>query len=139
EDFNMCALLSGSEGTLAFTTEITLQLDDLQPEHSIMVAAHFDTIEQCLQSVEMVMSHHLYTCEMMDKTILDCTKHNKTQQENRLFIQDDPKAILMCEVRSTSIEDVQLQAERLVADIQNSRLSYAFPLLIGDDINKAVT
>src|SRR5690606_842651 len=71
DDFNMCKLLTGSEGTLAFTTEITLQLDDLLPEHSIMVAAHFDTIEQCLQSVEMVMQHHLYTCEMMDKTILD--------------------------------------------------------------------
>lgn len=139
EDFNMCTLLSGSEGTLAFTTEITLQLDNLQPEHSIIVAAHFDTIEQCLQSVEMVMKHHLYTCEMMDKTILDCTKHNKTQQENRIFIQGDPKAILMCEVRSSSIEDVQFQAEKLVADIQNSQLSYAFPLLVGDDINKAVT
>lgn len=139
DDFNMCKLLTGSEGTLAFTTEITLQLDDLPPEHSIMVAAHFDTIEQCLQSVEMVMQHHLYTCEMMDKTILDCTKHNKTQQENRVFIQGDPKAILMCEVRSTSEEHVQLLAEHLVADIQNSQLSYAFPLLIGDDINKAVT
>ena len=139
DDFNMCTLLSGSEGTLAFTTEITLQLDDLQPEHSIIVAAHFDTIEKCLQSVEMVMKHHLYTCEMMDKTILDCTKYNKTQQENRVFIQGDPKAILMCEVRSTTIEDVQFQAKQLVADIQKSQLSYAFPLLIGDDINKAVT
>uniref|UniRef100_UPI0040498017 FAD-binding and (Fe-S)-binding domain-containing protein n=1 Tax=Gelidibacter sp. TaxID=2018083 RepID=UPI0040498017 len=139
EDFNMCKLLSGSEGTLAFTTEITLQLDDLQPEHSIMVAAHFEIIENCLQSVEMVMQHHLYTCEMMDKTILDCTKHNKTQQENRQFIQGDPKAILMCEVRSTSMEDAKQQAERLMADIEKSNLSYAFPLLIGDDINKAVT
>ena len=139
DDFNICTLLSGSEGTLAFTTEITLQLDDLQPEHSIMVAAHFETIENCLQSVEMVMQHHLYTCEMMDKTILDCTKHNKTQQENRQFIQGDPKAILMCEVRSTSMEDAKQQAECLIGDIEKSKLSYAFPLLIGDDINKAVT
>lgn len=139
DDFNICTLLSGSEGTLAFTTEITLQLDDLQPEHSIMVAAHFETIENCLQSVEIVMQHHLYTCEMMDKTILDCTKHNKTQQENRQFIQGDPKAILMCEVRSTSMEDAKQQAECLIGDIEKSKLSYAFPLLIGDDINKAVT
>lgn len=139
EDFNMCKLLSGSEGTLAFTTEITLQLDDLQPEHSVMVAAHFNTIEQCLQSVEPVMKHHLYTCEMMDKTILDCTKHNKTQQENRSFIQGDPKAVLMCEVRATTMDEAQQQAERLIADIEQSQLSYAFPVLIGDDINKAVT
>src|SRR5690606_21426599 len=33
-DINFCTLLSGSEGTLAFTTEIVLQLDDLPPKLS---------------------------------------------------------------------------------------------------------
>ena len=134
----MCKLLSGSEGTLAFTTQITLQLDQLQPRESMMVAAHFETIEQCLNSVEAVMQHNLFTCEMMDKTILDCTKQNKTQLENRKFVIDDPEAILMCEVRASNFEDVQKQAEALVRTIQDSGLSYAFPILIGDDIDKAV-
>ncbi|MBO3097974.1 FAD-binding and (Fe-S)-binding domain-containing protein [Gelidibacter pelagius] len=136
--FNMCKLLSGSEGTLAFTTEIMLQLDPLPPKESIMVAAHFDSIENCLQSVELTMQHNLFTCEMMDKTILDCTKQNKTQAENRAFIVDDPKAILMCEVRADSFEDVEKQAEHLVKAIQDSGLSYAWPVLIGAVIEKAV-
>src|SRR5690606_17356725 len=51
EKFNMCRLLSGSEGTLAFTTEITLQLDVLPPQKSAMVAAHFTTIEDCMLAV----------------------------------------------------------------------------------------
>ena len=138
EQFNMCKLLSGSEGTLAFTTQITLQLDDLQPTESIMVAAHFKSIEQCLNSVELVMKHNLYTCEMMDKTILDCTKHNKTQQQNRQFILDDPEAILMCEVRGNALDSVKKQAELLVNDIKTSNLSYAYPILIGEEIDKAV-
>ena len=138
EQFNMCKLLSGSEGTLAFTTQITLQLDDLQPAESIMVAAHFKSIEQCLNSVELVMKHNLYTCEMMDKTILDCTKHNKTQQQNRQFILDDPEAILMCEVRGNTLDGVKKQAELLVNDIKTSNLSYAYPILIGEEIDKAV-
>ncbi|MEO6348462.1 MAG: FAD-linked oxidase C-terminal domain-containing protein, partial [Aquaticitalea sp.] len=82
--------------------------------------------------------HNLFTCEMMDKTILDCTKQNKKQLENRKFIIDDPKAILMCEVRADSFNEVKDLAEKLVSEIQNSRLSYAFPILIGDDIDKAV-
>ncbi|MEZ4803176.1 MAG: FAD-linked oxidase C-terminal domain-containing protein [Gelidibacter sp.] len=138
ESFNMCKLLSGSEGTLAFTTQITLQLEELPPKESIMIAAHFESIEQCLKSVAMVMKHNLYTCEMMDKTILDCTKQNKAQLENRKFIVGDPKAILMCEVRANAFEDVQLLAGKLLADIENSKLSYAFPILIGNDIDKAV-
>lgn len=138
ESFNMCKLLTGSEGTLAFTTQITLQLDDLQPKESIMVAAHYESIEQCLNSVQLVMNHNLFTCEMMDKTILDCTKQNKTQAENRKFILGDPKAILMCEVRGNSIDEVKFSAEKLIADIQDSKLSYAWPMLFGDDIDKAV-
>ncbi len=138
EPFNMCKLLSGSEGTLAFTTQITLQLDDLPPSESIIVAAHFKSIENCLNSVELVMKHNLYTCEMMDKTILDCTKHNKTQVLNRQFIIDDPIAILMCEIRANSLEEVHDLANNLLNDIENSNLSYASPILIGEEIDKAV-
>ncbi|MFD0836402.1 FAD-binding and (Fe-S)-binding domain-containing protein [Mariniflexile aquimaris] len=137
EKFNMCKLLSGSEGTLAFTTQITLKLDKLPPQEAIMVAAHFTTIESCLNAVEMVMQHNLYNCEMMDKTILDCTKHNKTQQENRSFIEGDPKAILMCEVRAFTKKEVALLAENLIKDIEKSNLSYAYPTLEGAEINKA--
>ncbi len=137
EAFNMCKLLSGSEGTLAFTTQITLKLDKLPPQESVMVAAHFDSIESCLNAVRLTMEHDLYNCEMMDKTILDCTKHNKTQQENRSFIEGDPQAILMCEVRANSKKDVIVLADNLVKAIENSGLSYAYPKLIGNDVNKA--
>ena len=137
ESFNMCKLLSGSEGTLAFTTQITLKLDALPPRESIMIAAHFDSIENCLNAVEFTMKHNLYNCEMMDKTILDCTKHNKTQQENRQFIEGDPQAILMCEVKAKTLREVENLANNLVNDIDKSGLSYAFPRLIGSDIDKA--
>ena len=138
EPFNMCKLLSGSEGTLAFTTEITLQLDDLPPKESAMVALHFKTIEACMMSVETVMQHDLHTCEMMDKTILDCTKRNKAQQENRQFIQGDPKAILMCEVRTHTKEDLNTKTKSLLKSIEALNLSYANPVLEGNDIEKAV-
>ena len=137
ESFNMCKLLSGSEGTLAFTTQITLKLDALPPRESIMIAAHFDSIENCLNAVEFTMKHNLYNCEMMDKTILDCTKHNKTQQENRQFIEGDPQAILMCEVKAKTLREVEILANNLVNDIDKSGLSYAFPRLTGSDIDKA--
>lgn len=138
ESFNMCKLLSGSEGTLAFTTQITIKLDKLPPKESVMVAAHFDSIESCLNAVVPVMKHNLFTCEMMDKTILDCTKQNKTQQENRQFLQGDPVAILMCEIKSESNADVKKKAKALIQELEDSDLSYANPLLIGADIDKAL-
>lgn len=122
EKFNMCKLLSGSEGTLAFSTEITLKLDKLPPSEAIMVAAHFDSIENCLSAVELTMKHNLFNCEMMDKTILDCTKQNKTQEENRAFIEGDPKAILMCEVRGNSVAEVERLGLALIEAIKTSGL-----------------
>ncbi len=136
-EFNVCKLLAGSEGTLAFTTQIKLQLDDIQPKHQAMVAAHFNTIQDCLDTVSMTMTHDLYACEMMDKTILDLTRHNKNQQENRVFVVNDPEAILMCELRSNSEKNLELQIHKLVEDLDKSGLSFAFPVLKGEDILKA--
>lgn len=135
---NICALLAGSEGTLAFTTEITLQLDEVPPEHGVLVAAHFKTLPECLKAVALTMQHDLYTCEMMDKVILDCTKSNRRQVKNRFFIEGDPAAILTLEVRDTTLEKARTQANKLVEDISASGLSYAYPILEGKQIDQAM-
>lgn len=136
--FNMCKLISGSEGTLAFITQITLKLETLPPQESVMVAAHFDSVENCLKAVQPVMKHNLYTCEMMDKTILDCTMQNKSQEQNRRFIEGDPKAILMCEVKAETKEAADKLAYTLIETLNKSKLCYANPVLKGNDINKAL-
>ncbi|MEM6517128.1 MAG: FAD-binding and (Fe-S)-binding domain-containing protein, partial [Bacteroidota bacterium] len=136
--FNMCALLAGSEGTLAFTTEITLALDDLPPSETLMVVPHFESIEACLKSVALVMEFDLYGCEMLDKTILDLTKHNKQQQANRQFIVDDPVAILMLEIKGQTKTEASEKSEKLLHHLIDSGLSYAQPVLQGTEINKAM-
>jgi FAD/FMN-containing dehydrogenase/Fe-S oxidoreductase len=138
EPLNLCKLLCGSEGTLAFTTEITLKLDDLQPPEAAMIAAHFDSIESCMQAVVPVMEHSLYTCEMMDKTILDCTKQNLKYKENRFFIEGDPKAILMLEIRANTTGEVQEQSQRVLETLKASNLSYAYPVLMDGQIELAM-
>ncbi len=137
-NFNFCNLLSGSEGTLAFTTEITLQLDKLPPTEAVMVASHYKSIDNCLNDVETTMTHNLYTCEMMDKVILDCTKNNVAQMRNRFFIQGDPAAILMLEIKAETIELATQKAKNLIKDLEAKGLSYANPILKGNQINQAL-
>ncbi|AOW19910.1 FAD-binding and (Fe-S)-binding domain-containing protein [Urechidicola croceus] len=136
---NLCKLLCGSEGTLAFTTEITLKLDELPPKESVMVAVHFETIQQSMEAVVVAMKHNLYLCELMDKTILDCTKNNREQLQNRFFIEGDPKAILMLELSSDSKEESNKLADNLIADLKTHNFGYAYPKLFGSDIDKAIT
>lgn len=135
---NMCKLLCGSEGTLAFTTEVTLQLDDIPPAYSAMVVTHYKTLQESLKDVVPVMKHNLHLCEMMDKVILDCTLNNKEQLANRFFVEGDPAALLMLELKAETEDKLNLQIENLLNTIETSGLSYASPILRGDDINKAI-
>jgi FAD/FMN-containing dehydrogenase/Fe-S oxidoreductase len=133
---NLGKLLCGSEGTLAFTTEITLKVDELPPTNNVMVVAHFHSIQESLEAVLVAMKHHLYTCEMIDDTILECTKTNKEQSKNRFFLQGEPKAIMMFEVASDSMEDAESQANALIEDLRRNNFGYALPKIYGEDINK---
>ncbi|MEF3079205.1 FAD-binding and (Fe-S)-binding domain-containing protein [Winogradskyella poriferorum] len=138
EKFNMCKLLAGSEGTLAFTTEIKLQLDDLPPSYSAMVAFHFESVASCMKAVKPLMQHNLHTCEMIDDSILNLTKHNKTQQKNRAFIEGEPTAILMCELKAETQELLDIEIKAIIKTAKKLNLSYAAPILKGEDITKAL-
>ncbi len=138
KNFNFCKLIAGSEGTLAFITEITLQLDELPPKYTAMVAAHYLSVDSCMQAVVPAMKHSLYTCEMMDKVILDCTKESLKYRDNRFFIEGDPQGVLMLELRSDSETELQSQVNSLLDSLRESGLGYAFPVLYDEQIDLAL-
>ena len=136
EMFNFSKLLCGSEGTLAFTTELKLQIVPLPKPFQIVLNAHFNSIPESLQATLVAMKLAPSACELMDKTILDCTKDNITQQKNRFFVEGDPEAILMVEFRGATIEEARQQAKMLETQLKASQLGYAYTLVEGDDCNK---
>lgn len=134
--FNFCKLLSGSEGTLAFTTEIKLSLDVLPQPFDVVVAAHFTSIAESLKATVLTMKHQPTACELMDKTILDCTKDNIEQQKNRFFVEGDPKSILMIEFTGNTIEEAKQKGQKLIEDLKQQQLGFAFPIISGADTKK---
>ncbi|QNM86593.1 FAD-binding protein [Polaribacter pectinis] len=133
---NVAKFLSGSEGTLAFSTSITLQLDDLPPTESIMVCSHFTSINESLIATLTAMNHNLYNCELMDKAILDCTKNNRELAKNRFFLQGNPEAVLMLEVSANTLPEAELLADKLIADLEKNNFGYHHPKVYGKDIAK---
>jgi FAD/FMN-containing dehydrogenase len=86
--FNLCELICGSEGTLAFITEIKLNLVPLPPKEKVVVAIHFKSLEESLRATVIAMKHQPTACELIDKIILDCTKQNIEQSKNRFFVKE---------------------------------------------------
>ena len=127
--FNFCKLLCGSEGTLAFITEIKLQLDLLPYPDNVVVAAHFDSVHHSLKATQIAMRHSPAACELMDKIILDCTKENIEQRKNRFFVEGDPQAVLMLEFRGRSAKEAKTKALKLIKELKTNTLGYAFPII----------
>lgn len=137
-NINVASLLTGSEGTLAFTTEITLQLDELPPVHSVMIVSQYGSLENCLDDVQIAMKHDLFTCEMMDDVILQCTENNKKYDPYRFFVSGSPKALLLLELRASDETALQQKTKDLLKTLADTGNCYAMPVLKAAEIDMAM-
>jgi FAD/FMN-containing dehydrogenase/Fe-S oxidoreductase len=134
--FNFCRLLAGSEGTLAFLTEITLACEPLPPRETALLCVHCATIDEALRANLVALRHAPRACELMDDNILECTKANLEQRQNRFFVQGDPGAILAVELAAETREEVSAVAAQLEAELRGAGLGYHYPVVWGVDQNR---
>ncbi|WP_431210604.1 FAD-binding oxidoreductase [Puia sp. P3] len=126
-DFNFCSLLSGSEGTLAFITEIKLDLSPLPPKETGLLCVHFNSIDESLRANLIALRYNPTASELIDHYILECTKDNIEQSKNRFFVQGDPGAILVIEFKKDTREEISSIAAAAEADMRAAGLGYHFP------------
>ncbi len=136
EQFNMCKLLAGSEGTLFFFTEIKLNLVPLPPKENGLVCVHLDSLEDAYKANIIALKFNPVAVELMDKTIMDLTKDNITQRKNRFFVEGDPEALLLVEFYSDLKDDIDKRAKAMQEAMLAKGYGYTFPVLYGNDISK---
>jgi FAD/FMN-containing dehydrogenase/Fe-S oxidoreductase len=135
EPFNLCRLLAGSEGTLFFGVEFELNCVPLPPPASVM-CAHFRSVGESLRANLIALEHNPSASELIDKHILDCTKTNIEQSRNRFFVEGDPGAILVIEIRRDDPAETRAEMAALEADLRFAGLGYAYPVLEGADVGR---
>ncbi|GAA6465823.1 FAD-binding and (Fe-S)-binding domain-containing protein [Bacteroides thetaiotaomicron] len=136
EPFNLCKLLAGSEGTLAFVTELKLHLVPLPPVEKAVICVHCSTLEESFEANLVALKHHPVAIELMDNNILELSKQNISQNKNRFFIQGDPAAILIIELAEDSTEAVDRKADEIEADLRKHHYGYHYPRIYGKDISR---
>ncbi len=139
EDFNFCKLIAGSEGTLAFITEIKLNTIPLPPKEAGLLCVHFNTIDEALRANLIALKYRPSASELIDHFILECTKDNIEQAKNRFFVQGDPGAILVIEYARHTRKEVEEIAEKVETEMRAAGLGFYFPLLFGADTKKIWT
>jgi FAD/FMN-containing dehydrogenase/Fe-S oxidoreductase len=134
--FNICKLIAGSEGTLAFITEIKLNLVSLPPKVKAVICVHLHSVKEALLANLIALKYKPGAVELMDEVILNCTKSNITQQRNRFFVEGDPGAIMIVEFARDTEEEILEISHNLIEELKAVGYGYHFPVLFGNDINK---
>ena len=136
EDFNFSKLMAGSEGTLAFITEIKLNLIPLPPKNKVLICVHCESVKEALYANIEALKHQPSSIELMDDIVMECTKGNITQNKNRFFVKGNPGAILIVEFMGESKEELEAKVAKLIGDFKEKEMGYHYPLVWVDDIQK---
>lgn len=137
-NINLCKLLCGSEGTLAFITEIKVGLDPLPPAEKMALCVHCDTLEKSYLANLVCLRHHPDAVELIDGHILELSRQNGAQQSNRFFVEGEPAGLLVAELSAWTREEVERKATALEKDLTEGTdaLSYCCTRVYGKDISK---
>lgn len=136
QQFNLCKLLAGSEGTLAFATELKLNLVPLPPAEKAVICVHCSTLEESFAANLVALRHKPVAVELMDNNILQLSKQNIAQNKNRFFVKGDPAAILIIELAEETKEAVDKKADEIEEDLKLHRYGTFYPRVYGQDIQR---
>ena len=131
---NLCRLLAGSEGTLAFITRIKVSLDPLPPKEVMVVCAHCTTLDAAFEANLIALKHQPMAVELMDGEILQLSKGNPAVE--RFFVTGDPEALLITELRADDPETMNRQADALERDLLASGLVTLCTRVYGAQVSK---
>lgn len=101
---DLTQLLAGSEGTLAFITEITWRLDPIPPVR-LALQVELGSLDQLGPVVEALLPTGPTACELLDRTFLDVARRDPS------LAVPEAEAVLLVEYEGDSNEGVEQQAD----------------------------
>ncbi len=134
--FNFCKLLSGSEGTLAVTTEIKLNVVPLPPANKALVCVHLKHRNEAFLANLIALKYEPSAVEMMDYKVLKLTENNISQRNNRFFLEGNPGALVIVEFVRDSMEEIDTLASDMIKELKSAGYGFSYPIVKGKDISK---
>jgi FAD/FMN-containing dehydrogenase/Fe-S oxidoreductase len=120
---NLAHLLVGSEGTLAITKNLTLQLSEL-PKAKVLGIVNFPTFHKAMDSAQHIVKlgdGTLTAVELVDRTMIDLALQNPAfAPVVRTAVIGSPEAILLVEFSGAGKQDLLpklAQLEELMGDL----------------------
>ena len=117
---NLAHLLVGSEGTLAFTRSLTLQLTEL-PRAKVLGVVNFPTFHAAMSAAQHIVKLGPTAVELVDRTMIDLSLANPAFRPTiATALLGRPAAILLVEFCSTDKTELASRLKQL-ADLMGER------------------
>jgi len=134
--FNLCELICGSEGSLALVTKARLNLEPVTSEKLLLIP-HFKSLDDAMLATVEAVKLKPSAVELVDHVILDATKGNHSQSDNRFFISGEPSHILIIQFEGNNAGILEKKVERLKERLREKKLCYSYPTIkFEEDIQK---
>ena len=133
---NLCRLIAGSEGTLAFLTRIKVSLDPLPPKEVMVVCAHCTSLDAAFEANLTALRHHPTAVELMDGEIIELSRQHSAFSSQQSFIKGDPPALLIAELRSETRADLDRQAAETEQALMATGLVSVCTRVYGNEVSK---
>ncbi|GJM29009.1 MAG: oxidoreductase [Cyclobacteriaceae bacterium] len=127
QTWNLSKLICGSEGTLAATVELKLNLEPL-PKAKCVCVVHYAELLEAVMAVEPMLQFQPSAVEILDAVVVRLSRENLTTKRHSHFIEADPAAILIVEFYGDSEQEVLRRAEAMVSDQKAHGFGYAYPI-----------
>ena len=112
--FNMAHLLVGSEGTLAYSKRVHLNLSAL-PKHKTLGVCHFKTFYKSMEAPQQIVKLKPTAVELVDRTMIGLARSNAAFRPIvEKFIKGDPDAILLVEFAGDDKDEQVARLKQLV-------------------------
>ncbi|KEI34561.1 Fe-S protein [Francisella sp. W12-1067] len=85
---NLSYLISGSEGTLAFVTELTLKLTK-KPEFKALFAVSYDNFDKALRAARELLSYDPSAIETVDSNIVEIAKDDEVYHKIKHMLEKE--------------------------------------------------
>ncbi|MGB9673102.1 MAG: FAD-binding and (Fe-S)-binding domain-containing protein [Anaerolineales bacterium] len=123
--FNLSKIICGSEGTLGFITEVTLNLVEV-PRMSALAVIHFDALRPALDAVPIILEIEPSAIELLDRLSISLVE-NAPKYAGLLdtFLRGKPNCVLITEFYGETLGELRGKLANLERHLQNHGVPHA--------------
>jgi len=123
--FNLSKLICGSEGTLGFITEVTLNLVET-PRMSALAVVHFDALRPALDALPIMLEAEPSAVELLDHLSISLVE-NAPKYAGLLdaFLQGKPNCVLITEFYGDTLAELQGKLANFQLQLQHHGVPFS--------------